>query len=68
MSILYSILGLIAVGLFSVIALPIMVVILFVGVAGLVAGFGRWKMSKELSPEFRSLSVEATYRVAREET
>jgi Flp pilus assembly protein TadB len=53
MSILYSILGLVALGLFSVIVLPIMVVVFLVGVAGLVARFGRRKMSKEFSPEFR---------------
>jgi flagellar biosynthesis protein FlhB len=42
----------------SVVVLPIMVVIFFVGVAGLVARVGSWKMSRELSPEFRSLSLE----------
>jgi hypothetical protein len=50
--------GVIALGIFSVVVLPIMVVIFFVGVAGLVARVGSWKMSRELSPEFRSLSLE----------
>jgi hypothetical protein len=35
-----------------------MVVIFFVGVAGLVARLASWKMSRELSPELMSLTVE----------
>lgn len=60
MSILYSILGLMALGLFSVIVLPIMVVIFFVGVAGLVARLGESSLRIFHLPEFRSLSVEET--------
>lgn len=68
MNILCSI-GLIAIGIFSVIVLPIIVVVFLVGVAGLIARLGRWKMSRELSPRLRNLSLEkATYRLAREET
>jgi hypothetical protein len=60
MNILYLI-GVIAIGIFSVVVLPITLVVFFVGVAGLVARLGRLKMSRELSPEFRSLSLkEAT--------
>jgi hypothetical protein len=58
MSILNSVLGLVALSLFSVIVFPIMVVIFFVGIAGLVARFGRWKMRRELSPRLRGLSLE----------
>jgi Na+/H+-dicarboxylate symporter len=57
MSIVYSILGFIALGLFSVIVLPIVAVSFFVGVAGLVAGVGRWKTRTELEPKFSSLRV-----------
>lgn len=39
MNILYSI-GVIAIGIFSVIVLPIIVVVFFVGVAGLIARLG----------------------------
>lgn len=58
MNILYLMLGLMAVGIFSVVVLPIMVVVFFVWVAGLVARVGSWTMSRKLSPEFRSLSLE----------
>jgi hypothetical protein len=58
MSILYPIIGLIALSLFSVIAVPIMVVILFVGVAGTVVRLGRREMSRELASGFRRVSVE----------
>jgi hypothetical protein len=58
MSILYSILGLIALGLFSVIVLPVLVVVFFVSVAGLVARLASWKMSRESSPELMSPAVE----------
>jgi hypothetical protein len=57
MSILYSILGLIALSLFSVIVLPIAVISVFVGVAGLVATVGKWKTRAELEPRFSSLRV-----------
>jgi hypothetical protein len=57
MNILYLI-GVIAFGIFSVVVLPIIVVVFFVGVAGLVARLGRWKLSNYLSPKFMSLSVE----------
>jgi hypothetical protein len=57
MSIVYSILGLIALGLFSVIVLPIAVVSFFVGVAGLVASVGRWKTRTQLEPRFSGLCV-----------
>jgi hypothetical protein len=35
-----------------------MVAVFFVGVAGLVAMLGRWKMTRELSTESMSLAVE----------
>jgi hypothetical protein len=57
MNILYLI-GVLALSIFSVVVLPIIVVVFFVGVAGLVARLGRWKLSKDLSPKFMSLSVE----------
>jgi hypothetical protein len=68
MSILYSI-GLLAIGISSVIVLPIIVVVFFVGVAGLIARLEMWKICREPSPGLRNLSLEeATYRLAREET
>jgi hypothetical protein len=57
MDLLYLI-GVLALGLFSVVVLPIMVVVFFVDVAGLIARLGRWKMSRELSPRLRSLRLE----------
>jgi hypothetical protein len=57
MTILYSVLGLIALSLFSVIVVPIAVVSFFVGVAGLVASVGKWKIRTELEPRFSSLRV-----------
>jgi hypothetical protein len=56
MNILYLI-GVIAIGIFSVVVLPITVVFFFVGVAGLVARRRRLKMRRELSPEVSSLSL-----------
>jgi hypothetical protein len=56
MDILYLI-GVLALGLFSVVVLPIMVVIFFVGVAGLIASVGQWKTRTELEPRFSSLRV-----------
>jgi hypothetical protein len=58
MSILYLILGFIALSLFSVVVLPIIVAVFFVGVAGVVAKLGGWKMRKGLSPRLRGLSLE----------
>jgi hypothetical protein len=64
-NILWSI-GFMAIGIVSVVVLPIIVVIFFVGVAGLIARLGRCKMSRELSPRLRRLSLEeTTYRIAR---
>ena len=57
MNILYLI-GILALSIFSVVVLPIVVVVFFVGVAGLIARLGRWKMSRELSPRLKSLSLE----------
>jgi hypothetical protein len=48
MCILYSILGVMALGFLSVIILPIMVVSLFLGFAGLAATVGKWMMIREL--------------------
>jgi hypothetical protein len=60
MSILHLILGFIALSLFSVIVFPIMMVLFFVAVGGLVARLGSWK-SRERSPEVVSLTAaEAT--------
>jgi hypothetical protein len=57
MNILYLI-GVLALSLSSVVVLPIMVVVFFVDVAGLIARLGRWKMSREFSPRLRSLRLE----------
>ena len=57
MNILYLI-GILALGIVSVVVLPIVVIVFFVGVAGLIARLGGWKMSRELSPRLRSLSLE----------
>jgi hypothetical protein len=48
-NILYFIGGFVVLSLFSVIVLPITVVIFFVGLAGIVARVGRWKMIMEMS-------------------
>ena len=57
MNILYLI-GILALGIVSVVVLPIVVIVFFVGVAGLIGWLGRWQMSRELSPRLRSLSLE----------
>ena len=57
MNILYLI-GILALGIVSVVVLPIVVIVFFVGVAGLIARLGRWKMSRELSPRWKRLSME----------
>jgi hypothetical protein len=46
MNILYPILGFIAFGITAAIVLPIIVVILFVGVAALVVSLGTWKQGR----------------------
>jgi hypothetical protein len=53
MNILYLI-GILALGICSVVVLPIIVVVFFVGVAGLIAPLERRKMSRKLSPRFRT--------------
>jgi hypothetical protein len=60
MNILYPILGFIALGIAAAIVLPIIVVIFFLGVAGLVVSLGTWKIRMDLSPKFKTLSVGPT--------
>lgn len=56
MSILYPII-LIALGLFSVVVLPIMLVIFFLGIAGLAASIGKRKTKTKLSQKLQTLTV-----------
>jgi hypothetical protein len=48
-NLLYFIGGFVVLSLFSVLVFPIIVVIFFVGLAGIVARVGRWKMIMEMS-------------------
>jgi hypothetical protein len=60
MSIVYSILGIIALGLFSVVVLPIFVVVFVVGTAGFVVSLGKSETKKrefEPAAALRSLSL-----------
>lgn len=48
MSILYPILAIVTLSIFSAVVLPIMMVIFVVGVAGLAVSLANWKMRPEL--------------------
>ena len=62
MNIVYLILGMIALGLFSVVVLPILVVVFVVGIAGLVVSLSKSETKKkafEPAAASRSLSLRA---------